>query len=390
MKIIHCADLHLDSGLQTHLSREKAKLRRDELLRNFGRLADYADEHDVEVILIAGDLFDRDTVSELTGNMVLAVIAAHPGIRFYYLRGNHDTGDCLGRHAQDALPGNLFFFGSGWKTYAEGKNGGISIAGIELTRKNSASAHASLRLDPESFNIVMLHGQIESGVDTVPEETADSAGVRGYTANAGRNGNAGSISLRALRGKGIDYLALGHIHSWKRERLDGRGIYCYPGCLEGRGFDESGGHGFALLEIEEGKHVLRQQFVPFAQRTLHALDVDVTGCRTTAQMTERIRERVSQEGCTAKDMADVTLRGDLDVDCEKDTGYMESVLAGWFFFAKLRDRTSLQICLEDYLYDESLRGEFVRSVLADASIPEEEKNEVIRLGFKAMDGEEVL
>ena len=33
MKLIHCADLHLDSRLNTHLGREQAKRRRDELMR---------------------------------------------------------------------------------------------------------------------------------------------------------------------------------------------------------------------------------------------------------------------------------------------------------------------------------------------------------------------
>lgn len=70
MKLIHCADLHLDSRLQTHLDRDRAKQRRDELLRNFARLADYAAENSVEAVLIAGDLFDRDTVSALAKNTV--------------------------------------------------------------------------------------------------------------------------------------------------------------------------------------------------------------------------------------------------------------------------------------------------------------------------------
>ena len=73
MRIIHCADLHLDSRLQTHLNREKAKMRRDELLRNFERLAEYASGNGVEVILISGDLFDTYTVSALAANTVLAV-----------------------------------------------------------------------------------------------------------------------------------------------------------------------------------------------------------------------------------------------------------------------------------------------------------------------------
>lgn len=416
MRIIHCADLHLDSRLQTHLNREKAKMRRDELLRNFERLAEYASGNGVEVILISGDLFDTDTVSALAANTVLAVIAAHPRIRFYYLRGNHDTGDCLARltgsrrmesrgeengtREQSSRkntdsrwnpPANLFFFGSRWKTYPEGKNGLIAISGVELTRENSASAHAALRLDPERFNIVMLHGQTESGGVTAGREGPLSGGIRSGDpdVSAADTGSTGTISLRALRGKGIDYLALGHIHSWKTDKLDSRGIFCYPGCLEGRGFDECGKHGFALLEIDENGRLTGHRFIPFAQRTLYALQADVTGCMTTAQITEKIRDKIQKERCTAKDMADVTLCGELDVDCEKDTGYIASALSSYFFFARLRDRTSLRINLGDYLYDESLRGEFVRRVMADDSVGDSEKIEVIRLGFKAMDGEEL-
>ena len=160
MKIIHCADLHLDSKLHTHLDRDLARRRRDELLHNFERLAGYAAENDVEVILIAGDLFDRDTVSQLAANTVLSVIKTHPQIRFYYLRGNHDTGDCLGSSGPvqaRSLP-NLYLFGNRWKTYYDGKEGRISISGLELTRGSSAGAVSGLHLDPACFNIVKSFG----------------------------------------------------------------------------------------------------------------------------------------------------------------------------------------------------------------------------------------
>lgn len=51
-----------------------------------------------------------------------------------------------------------------------------------------------------------------------------------------------------LRGRGIDYLALGHVHSFRQEKLDEQGIWCYSGCLEGRGFDECGTKGYVMLE----------------------------------------------------------------------------------------------------------------------------------------------
>lgn len=427
MKIIHCADLHLDSKLHTHLDRVRAKRRRDELLQNFARLADYAAENAVEAVLIAGDLFDRDTVSALARGTVLSVVRAHPGIRFYYLRGNHDTGDCLRSRQtgdrQPEMPGNLFLFSGRWTTYAEGRDrddgqGAVTISGIELPGGRAASPYASLRLDPDRFNIVLLHGQTAGGgtgsafraaaeADSAFRATAGTGSVfhaateagSAFRAAAGTGsvfragtgaGNAPVIDLPSLRGKGIDYLALGHLHAWKAAPLDDRGIYCYPGCLEGRGFDECGPHGFALLDIDEQRRTMTCSFVPFARRTLYALDVDVAGCLTTAQMNDLVEGALHDAGCTAEDMADVTLLGELDVECEKDIGYLRTNLEGRFFFARLRDATALRIEPGEYLYDESLRGEFVRTVLADPSIPEEEKVQIIRCGFQAMDGEGLL
>ena len=397
MKLIHCADLHLDSKLNTYLDSDRAKRRRDELLRNFERLVRYASENQVEAVLIAGDLFDRDKVSALTANTVLSVIRAHPQIRFYYLRGNHDLGDCLGNAVSgDASAlSNLFLFGKRWKTCFEGKEGKIAITGMELTRENSALAMSTLRTDPSYFNIVMLHGQ-ESGGRKAGGLAGSAEGASLlYSGNPVEKkeksgGYAGMISLQALRGRGIDYLALGHLHAYKKAPLDSRGIYCYPGCLEGRGFDECGLHGFVLLDIDERTGSMTLSFVPFAQRTLYALQTDVTGCLTTAQMKDLMEDTVRSAGCTKRDMADLTLSGELDVECEKDLGYLRMNLESEFFFARLHDATTLRVNVNDYLYDESLRGEFVRLVMADPQIPPEDKTAVIRCGFRAMDGEELL
>ena len=57
MKLIHCADLHLASPMESRLSPEKAKQRRTELYRTFDRIADYGVENGVSAILIAGDIF---------------------------------------------------------------------------------------------------------------------------------------------------------------------------------------------------------------------------------------------------------------------------------------------------------------------------------------------
>ena len=71
MKIIHCADLHLDSRLNTHLDEKRAQERRQELLGTWLRLLEYASKQQVSAILISGDMFDTAAVSGTTANAVI-------------------------------------------------------------------------------------------------------------------------------------------------------------------------------------------------------------------------------------------------------------------------------------------------------------------------------
>lgn len=65
MKIIHCADLHLDSKL-AGLSHNKAIARRQELTDTFRSLAAQAAENKIDAVVIAGDLFDDRFASART------------------------------------------------------------------------------------------------------------------------------------------------------------------------------------------------------------------------------------------------------------------------------------------------------------------------------------
>ena len=97
MKIIHCADLHLDSKMTANLSKEQAKERKMEILRTFSRMVEYAKNNQVSVIIIAGDLFDTRTVSATARNLVRDVIIQNSDIDFIYLKGNHDYDSFLSK-----------------------------------------------------------------------------------------------------------------------------------------------------------------------------------------------------------------------------------------------------------------------------------------------------
>lgn len=365
MKIIHCADLHFDSKLNANLDKESAKQRKAEILHTFARMVAYAADNGVKAILIAGDLFDTANTSATVRNAFLYEITQHPDLNFYYLRGNHDENNFL--LEEEELPENLRTFDARWRTYAEA-DGKITISGIEFPAQDADSVFLGCALDGEKFNIVMLHGQ---------------------EAVATGNDRTQVINLRALRGRGIDYLALGHVHAYKKEALDARGVYCYPGCLEGRGFDECGEHGFVLLDVDEKSGKYTHEFIPFAKRRLYAVEADVTGCLTTAEMVARVEEALAAAGCKKEDLVKIILKGMVDVACEKDPAYLQARFSPDFYFFKVCDETSLLVAAEDYRLDASLKGEFVRQVTEDASIPEEDKKTIIRYGLQAIVGEEI-
>lgn len=361
MKLIHCADLHLDAKMTSNLDGARAKERRQELLLTFQRMVEYGAQHGVFGILIAGDLFDTAAILKTTRNIVLREIEKHPEIVFYYLKGNHDTDRFLA--GLEELPANLKLFGKEWICYEAGER--VRIYGIELEKENAQAAYDSFVADAGKINLVMLHGQ---------------------ESETGSKDKAEVIRLRALQNKGIDYLALGHIHSYKKAPLDARGQYCYPGCLEGRGFDECGSHGFVVLDIDEEAGEVASRFVPFASRLLYTVAVDVTGCMESSQIAERIRSALRQGDYGGSSLVKLVLTGKLAVECEKNIAYLKKLFEPDFYFLKICDETEFYIDPEDYRADVSLRGEFIRAVEADQDLSVEDKNTIIRYGLQILDG----
>lgn len=365
MKIIHCADVHLDSKLSANLDERSAKQRREEILNTFLKMIDYAAEQEVSAILIAGDLFDTARVQAGVRNAVESAIRRHPDIDFYLLQGNHKASGFL--DALEELPENLKLFGPEWTQYClnpQGR-GNIVLTGAELMAGRTETLISSLVLDYENFNIVMLHGQQNN-----------------YTSK----NRTEVIALGELRNRGIDYLALGHVHEFHCEELDRRGRWCYSGCLEGRGFDECGEHGFVLLDIDEGNLQYTWQKIPFASRTMQYLEVDVTGCATSSEMVDVVEDALAEADFSPRDMVKVVLVGRVDVTAEKDTDFMCRKLEERFFFLKIYDETKFLVDYDRFLLDASLKGEFVRKVKA-SDMDEETKATVIRYGLQALVGE---
>lgn len=359
MKIIHCSDIHLDSKMEANLDKDKAKQRKNEILLSFKNMVQFASEDKVEIIIIAGDLFDKNKISVKAKNIVKDTIKANPNIEFIYLKGNHDE--------QDFTDGetirNLKTFNK--QTWTSYRYGNIVITGIEFGEKDNYEIYKSLMLNQNDFNIVVLHGQ-ESNYEDKKDKTE-------------------IINLKELKNKNIDYLALGHIHKYKMESLDNRGIYCYSGCLEGRGFDECGDKGFVLLDIKDNK--INTEFIKNSTRNLEEIEVDISGTMTTTEVEAKIDNKI--QNIEKENLIKIILTGKVDINSERDIDYLLKRYNNKFYFLKIYDKTTLEINYLDYQNDVSLKGEFIRTILKE-DIPEEEKKEIIVTGIKALSGEEDL
>lgn len=340
MKFYHCADLHLGSPMDSRLPKEKAIERGRELLSVFSNIAETANSDGAAAVIVAGDLFDASVVSEKTLGFVFETAARFPNVDFLVLKGNHDEKI----NGIEKAPENVKFFDTGWTYF---NYGNVTVCGAERCDASS------LTLDGNRINIVVLHG-------------ADGS----------------DFSLRDLKNKNIDYLALGHYHEYSCEKLDRRGVYCYSGCPEGRGFDEVGEKGYVVVETDEKS--LSHRFVASSKRKILEVFADLSDADTLEKQRNAIIASLSD--AAARDIVRVTVVGTYELGRNKYYENIVSDLEKDYFFIELKDKSSLFINPDDYINDISLRGEFIRLV-TEKITDEEKRGKVISYGLRALKGD---
>ncbi|AKJ66942.1 metallophosphatase [Pandoraea thiooxydans] len=89
MRFIHTADWQIGTQFGQFTAEEAAHLTeaRLETVRN---IANLANERDVDAVLVAGDVFDQQTVSDTVIRRLFAALASYAGL-WFLLPGNHDA-----------------------------------------------------------------------------------------------------------------------------------------------------------------------------------------------------------------------------------------------------------------------------------------------------------
>ncbi len=354
LNILHAADLHLDSAFGG-LTREQAALRRKESRAMVDRMVDFANDHGAHLMLLSGDLFDSDSVYSQTAEELCGALG-HFGGQVLIAPGNHDYYGAKGAYMRLPWPENVHIFTSATMERIDFPALGCSVYGAAFTGAEMP-AWNGFRADCNGTAIGVLHG--EAGVK-------DSA----YR----------SISQQAIADSGLDYLALGHVHKCSGVQKNGGTYWAYPGCLEGRGFDETGEKGFLFGSVDKGS--VNMRFVPFSRRRYELLEVDVTDrdvmdaiLRALPLKTEEDSYRIILRGETMENVA---------------TEQLQEQLSPRFFTLELRDKTAAARSIWERSEEDTLRGLFLRDLRAkyDQAATEEERaliEQAVRFGLSAME-----
>jgi DNA repair exonuclease SbcCD nuclease subunit len=233
MKFVHAADIHLDSplvGLERYEGAPVAELR-GATRKALENLVQLSIDEAVDLVLIAGDVFDGDWKDYNTGlffarQMVRLRDARIPVV---LIRGNHDAASQITRSLR--LPDNVRELAADQPQTIRLEAVGVAIHGQSFptvaVTDNLAARYPSRQ--PGCFNIGLLH-----------------------TSAGGREGheNYAPCSVSDLAAKGYDYWALGHVHA--REIVARDPWIVFPGNLQGRHARETGAKGCTLVEVAAG------------------------------------------------------------------------------------------------------------------------------------------
>ncbi len=353
MRILHTADLHLDSAFEG-LAPGKAAARRAEQRELLFRLAALAGSENADAILIAGDLLDGDNIYYETGEAICCAFT-QAAVPVFIAPGNHDFYSSASPYAGLELPENVYVFRTGKIEHFDFPESGFRVFGAGFTDSGSKSLLKGFCADrvPGMRNVLCIHG--EYGV---------------------RNSKYNPITEEEIAESGMDYIALGHIHLASKLYRAGSTCFSWSGCPEGRGFDETGKKTVNIIDIDDAGCRMKQ--VSLAKRRYEILTVD-------ANRPEAIPEEAKE------DLYRIVLKG--EVDAQPDLQAWHDEFSGRFYELQLKDETRLRADLWEKAEEDSLRGLFLKNLKPkyDAALSEEERIRIeraVRWGLAALDNRE--
>lgn len=283
MNFIQIADVHL--GAAPEAGRRDDGQREKEIWDSFYKVIDICEEKQIDLLLIAGDLFHRQPLLR-----ELKEINYHFGklsrTKVVLIAGNHDYIRKDSRYLQIAWSENVYPLFETTLHRAVIEELDLAVYGFSYDRREIREARYDEAYAPRDmkYEILLAHGGDETHIP---------------------------IKKAKLKALGYDYVALGHIHKPQMLLKD---YAAFSGSLEPLDQNETGRHGFLLGEITEKGAQIR--FVPFSKRQYIHLHLTVDIEMTHGALRGKIKEEIEQNGTA--ELYKIILEGQRDPEIVYD------------------------------------------------------------------------
>ena len=366
LKLLHIADLHLDSRF-IGLSLSESAKRRADMRVVFKNALDLARNEGCHAVLISGDLFDGEYYTSDTLDFLCECFKSMPKCRFIIAPGNHDS---TSPYRLDLFPENVYIFKSEDVTPFAFDELELTVYGYAFT----SSVYGKNPLDGFSvtsgstFNVLCAHTELDNPISSYAP-----------------------IPTRALSFSGFDYAALGHIHTKDDISNIGETVYAYSGCIAGRDHSEYGEKGgiIVTLDISGGKKTVNTKRVRLCPWIYKTVNISLKESTTEENALELITDKIRPYFPTSDTEHIIRLRLTGEVGYELDPSEIRQKLAP-FGVADVQNETVFSYSSLSLDEDFSLRGEFYRVLkpLLTSDDPEDRKNAVraLKYGLSALGG----
>lgn len=358
VKILHCADLHFDTPFK-ELTKEISQNSKEELLQVFKNIIDLTINEKVQVLLIAGDVFDNLTVNKNTLFFISNQLKRIENVRVFISPGNHDPYTKNSYYNQFNWNENVKIFTSKIEKI-ECEDANIYGYGFDdFYCKNSGVENIKIE-DENKLNILVIHGTLDGG--------------------AIENSEYNPLSKKILKEKGFDYVALGHIHKLDYNQEENQNVV-YPGSTVSLGFDELGKHGMIVGELEKEKIDL--QFVPLDETEFKLYELDVTEIISKEELIEKINKLEFEKN----NLIEIVLVGKRNFEIDRYELYK---LISNDKIIKIKNKTKINYDLEKIANETTLKGLFAKEMLQklnNENISNEEKEMIekaVEIGMEAL------
>jgi exonuclease SbcD len=370
LKILHTADIHLGakfSGLGN-----KGASQREQLRTTFKNVITTAINEKVNIVLIAGDLFDSNQQPQKNIDLVIEQfnLLGSNNIPICLIPGTHDSFDSSSIYRKIDFEGkcsNLKIFTDENIAYKEYPGLDLTVYGKpNLSNRSYISPLKGLKRSTSSrFHIAMAHGSFY-----IPEKIAEDDHV---------------LRLEEVKASGMDYLALGHWH-----RVYGcseKPPAWYSGPPEWIPDQRERGAVLLVSLSDSGEVKVEPKMVGL--REYDELEIDMSEVQDLAALKARI-----SEGANQNLVRKATLRGLRDAELIINPEELETEAGEKFFHLSVMDKSHPKSGEGTEDEERLIRNRFIKLMKEQIESSEGEEKDIaenaLQYGIALLDGKEVL